>query len=472
MSRQTFHFHDSDLILREFESLLARERTATALIDSTTGRITSRDDLDVRAGRIAELLDGAGVHAGDIVAVQLPNSVDFVAAFLASLRRRTTFVPIDRDARESEIAAVLNHCSVRALLYKGDRAERGVPAISTRDVGSLQIAEGYVPLLKLSSGSTGRPKGIVTTEKNLIADCRNICSTMDIRPHDLNLGAIPFSHSYGFSNLVMPLLVQGTRVVFSNDYLPLSILSLCNRFRCTVVPGIPMMYEHLAQLPKSDGGFDSVRTFLSAGAPLTASASIRFRERFGASIHTFYGCSECGGISYDREGGAVERHNVGRPMDGVVVTIDAVEGRLLVSSDAVAAGYFGGAPEDAGRFSAGRLRTDDLACVNEQGELTLVGRVGELINTAGKKVNPREVEMIILQVKGVRQVKVYGEPAGARGDVVAAAVVADPDVTRETIREYCRVHLSSHKVPRIVKLIENIPVDERGKVKRSELALL
>jgi long-chain acyl-CoA synthetase len=159
-------------------------------------------------------------------------------------------------------------------------------------------------------------------------------------------------------------------------------------------------------------------------------------------------------------------------MDGVVVTIDAVEGRLLVSSHAVAAGYFGGAPEDAGRFAAGRLRTDDLACVNEQGELTLVGRVGELINTAGKKVNPREVEMIILQVAGVRQVKVYGEPAGARGDVVAAAVVADPDVTRETIREYCRVHLSSHKVPRIVKLIENIPVDERGKVKRSELALL
>lgn len=472
MPRQTFHFHDSGPILGAFDALLASDCAAAALIDGATGRITSRGELHDRADLISKQLREAGVHAGDIVAVQLPNSVDFVAAFLASLRIRATFVPIDRDARESEIASVLNHFSARALLYRAERGESGLPGISTREVAAVRIANEYVPLLKLSSGSTGRPKGIVTTEKNLIADCRNICSTMGIRPDDLNLGAIPFSHSYGFSNLITPLLVQGTPVVFSNDYLPLSIVELCNEFHCTVVPGIPMMFEHLSQLPKSDGMFESVRTFLSAGAPLTASASMRFHERFGIPIHTFYGCSECGGISYDREGGAVERHTVGTPMDNVEVRIDPGEGRLLVTSDAVAAGYFCGAAEDAGRFAGGTLRTDDLARVDERGELTLTGRVGELINTAGKKVNPREVELVIQQIEGVRQVKVYGEPAGARGDVVAAAVVADPDVTREAIREYCHVHLSSHKVPRIVKLIEAIPVDERGKVKRSELALL
>jgi acyl-CoA synthetase (AMP-forming)/AMP-acid ligase II len=87
-------------------------------------------------------------------------------------------------------------------------------------------------------------------------------------------------------------------------------------------------------------------------------------------------------------------------------------------------------------------------------------------------VNPREVEQVIMQIDGVRQVKVYGEPAGARGEVVAAAVVGNPDLTREQIREFCRVRLSLHKVPRIVKLIESIPVDERGKVKRAALALL
>src|SRR6185295_6020735 len=89
-------------------------------------------------------------------------------------------------------------------------------------------------LIKLTSGSTGMPKGIVASEANLLADGANICATMDIRPDDVNLGAIPMSHSYGFSNLVTPLLMQGTAVVISNDYLPQSIVDLCNRHHCTV----------------------------------------------------------------------------------------------------------------------------------------------------------------------------------------------------------------------------------------------
>src|SRR4030095_12240361 len=100
-------------------------------------------------------------------------------------------------------------------------------------------------LIKLTSGSTGVPKGVVTSEANLLADCESICTTMGIAPNDLNLGAIPFSHSYGFSNLVTPLLVQGTPIVVSNDYLPQSLVDLANRYRCTVAPLIPMVFEHL-----------------------------------------------------------------------------------------------------------------------------------------------------------------------------------------------------------------------------------
>jgi long-chain acyl-CoA synthetase len=265
--------------------------------------------------------------------------------------------------------------------------------------------------------------------------------------------------------------MQGTAVVASNQYLPLSILELCNRYSCTVLPGIPMIFDHLAQTPRNDGIFRTVRTFISAGAPLPANVSRHFRERFGIDIHTFYGCSECGGITYDRDGGAVERGRIGFPMDGVSLTLQK-DGRLLVKSDSVASGYLGGSAEEATRFVRGMFTTDDLAAITESGEVELVGRIGDLINTAGKKVNPREIERVILQIKGIQQVKVYGEPAGARGEVVAAAVVADPNVSREEIRLYCREHLSTHKVPRIVKLIASIPVDERGKFKRSALALL
>jgi len=120
----------------------------------------------------------------------------------------------------------------------------------------------------------------------------------------------------------------------------------------------------------------------------------------------------------------------------------------------------------------GKFTPDDIIEERENGEIALVGRMSDWINTAGKKVNPREVEQVILQIEGVRDVKVYGEPAGSRGEVVAAAVVAGDAVTREQIRDFCRTRLSSHKVPRIVKLIASIPVDERGKVKRAALAAL
>jgi long-chain acyl-CoA synthetase len=227
-----------------------------------------------------------------------------------------------------------------------------------------------------------------------------------------------------------------------------------------------MVFDHLGSMPRTDGGFDTVRTFISAGAPLPAATSKRFRERYGAAVHTFYGCSECGGIAYDREGAAAERGTVGRAMDGVTLTID--NGRLTVASDAVALGYVNGAAE----FEPfGAFVTDDLVELRE-GEISLAGRATDLINIAGKKVNPREVEMVLMQMTGVREAKVYGEPAGARGEVVAAAIVASADLTREQVRSFCRERLSLHKVPRIVKLIDRIPLDERGKVRRSALVKL
>ena len=123
-------------------------------------------------------------------------------------------------------------------------------------------------------------------------------------------------------------------------------------------------------------------------------------------------------------------------------------------------------------FAPGRFVADDLVEFRDDGEVALTGRASELINIAGRKVNPREVEQVLIQIDGVQEAKAYGEPAGARGEVVAAAIVARPDVTRDQVREFCRAHLAPHKVPRIIKLIDSIPVDDRGKVRRSALAEL
>jgi long-chain acyl-CoA synthetase len=446
-------------MLERFQNLAAAEPDAAALI-SDDATIT-RAQLLGAARAVGERFAAAGLSCGDLVGVRLPNSAAFVAAFMAALERKLVMVPIDRDATETEVGAILSHFAIKGLLYR----RGGGTELTTRVLSERAAVPAEARLIKTTSGSTGAPKGIVASAANLLADCTNICATMGIRPDDVNFGAIPFSHSYGFSNLVTPLLAQGTAVVISNDYLPQSILALCNRHRCTVVPLIPMVFEHLAAA--ADGHFDTVRTFLSAGAPLTPPASRRFRERFGRDIHSFYGCSECGGIAYDRRGGAVERGTVGSALDGVSLSI--ANDRLLVRSEAVTLGYL----HDARTFAPfDTFTTDDLAEIDAAGEVALTGRASELINTAGKKVNPREVEQVLLQLDGVRQAKVYGTPAGARGEVVAAAIVANPDLTREEVREFCRARLSPHKVPRIVKLIDAIPVDDRGKVRRAALAEL
>jgi len=410
-------------MLDRFLSLAERDPRAVAIIDG--GAVITRAALVARAEEIASGL--GGMSPGDPLAIQLRNSVDFVATFLAALKLDLVLLPIDRDAAPAEMAAA-------------------------RNVAVAPFPPG-TRLIKLTSGSAGQPKAIFTSEANLIADCENICATMGITPADINLGAIPFSHSYGFSNLVTPLILQGTAVVVTNDYLPQSLIDLANEHRCTVAPLIPIVFDHLATA--GHGAFETVRTFISAGAPLPPQTSRRFRERFGIDIHSFYGCSETGGITYDRRGAAVERGTVGSAMEGVELSIE--DSRLTVRSRSVAGGSF---------------VTDDLVALSEEGELVLTGRASDLINTAGKKVNPREVEAVILQIEGVREAKVYGEAAGARGEVVAAAVVATADVTREQVRAFCRTHLSLHKVPRIVKLIDVMPVDERGKIRRAALAAL
>jgi long-chain acyl-CoA synthetase len=451
---------------KAFEKLALAAPDAPAVIEADSGRIVTRGELLSRAREI-ELPDSG------LVALQMPNSAEFVATFLAACMRNLTVVPIDRDAPRAEVEGICGHFGVGV-----PRTSSSGSSGSSEFLGGMRGAEelrGTLPrnseeltsrLIKLTSGSTGKPKGIVTSEGNLVADAMNICSSMGIGPDDINLGAIPMSHSYGFSNLVTPLLLQGTAVVVSNDYLPQSLLDLANRWRCTVAPLIPMVFEHLTAA--AHGEFETVRTFISAGAPLAASTSRRFRERFGIPIHSFYGCSECGGITYDRRGAAVERGSVGEPLDGVSLDLDGA--RLRVRSGSVALGYLLDATTFE-PFANGAFQTDDLVGLRD-GEVVLTGRASDLINTAGKKVNPREIEAVILEIDGVRQVKVYGEPAGARGEVVAAAIVATPDVTREQVREFCRARLSLHKVPRIVKLIEAIPMDERGKVKRAALAQL
>jgi long-chain acyl-CoA synthetase len=209
----------------------------------------------------------------------------------------------------------------------------------------------------------------------------------------------------------------------------------------------------------------SLRLVISAGAPLSAATSARFRAIFGLPVHVFYGSSECGGICYDREGGAAERGTVGSPVAGVTVSLE--EGAVIVQSPAVAFGYH---PDPDARLAGGRFRTGDLAAWRN-GELVLQGRTDDLVNVKGKKVNPREVEGVLAGLAGVDEAVALGVPAPGRGGEVLRAVVAcrPGRLTVEEVVAWCRARLSAHKVPRSVILVEALPRTARGKLDRCAL---
>jgi long-chain acyl-CoA synthetase len=260
-------------------------------------------------------------------------------------------------------------------------------------------------------------------------------------------------------------------MVVSRDRTPRAILSDLIYSNATVFPGMPVFYqafcemEHVSVLPK-------LRLCISAGARLPRAVAKKFREKFNLTIHSFYGASECGGICYDRETTNEEERFVGQPMKGVDVEMvhpNAVASQIQVRSAAVADGYFPQPEEE--KLGDGIFVPDDLLARDDSG-LKIVGRISDVINVAGKKVNPAEVEAHLLRFTGVRQAVVFGRPAGARfrNEEVTACVVASPDVTESDLLRFCRTALSAWQVPKRIFVVDAIPTTERGKISRRDLA--
>ncbi len=195
-----------------------------------------------------------------------------------------------------------------------------------------------------------------------------------------------------------------------------------------------------------------------------------FQEKFGLPIHSFYGASECGGICYDRVATRQEEGFVGAAMQGVELQPlepEATATQVRVRSAAVGDGYF---PQpDPAKLGDGFFLPDDLVTISAAGA-RIVGRLSDVINVAGKKVNPAEVEAHLLTFEGVRQAVVFGRASALRNEEVVACVVATEQTDENALLEFCRAHLSGWQVPKRIFFLEGLPANERGKISRRELA--
>jgi long-chain acyl-CoA synthetase len=413
---------------------------------------------DIESERISWRHKLSSFARGSTVLVQLTEDAGWPAIFLATLDLSLVMVPVETEVAGQQLDNVVKVTRPHAAIRSNE--------LSRLHSDAPDWTKPQPDLLKITSGTTGLPRAVRFRESQLFSDCRNICSSMGLLPEDVNFGAIPFAHSYGFSNLVTPILYQGTRFVCSRDRLPRAIHRHIENSTATVVPATPAVFQALCSLSDCDR-LGSIRVCISAGAPLPAETVQQFFRRYGLHIHSFYGSSECGGIMFDREGQLDAPSGfVGTPLDGVQIT-RLPNDRIEIGGTNVGDGYF--PDQDPGTLQTGRFIPGDL--VRWLGESAqLYGRASDFINIAGKKIHPSLVEEHIRKVPGVIDVIAFGVPSPNRNEDLVALVMSNPPIARQTLEAHCRAGLADWQVPRDFQIVTELPVNARGKIKRSELA--
>ena len=319
---------------------------------------------------------------------------------------------------------------------------------------------------KTTSGSTGGPRRVAFTAAQLAADHDQIRDCMRLNPAAANVAVISPAHSYGFSNLVLPLLLSGMPMLVPGDPLPGTLRRLlAGQTAPVTLPAVPVMWR--AWLGAGLLNDFACALAITAGAPMPLELEVQIFERTGLKVHNFYGASECGGIAFDdREEPRACASEVGRPMPAAQVSVDA-EGCLEVRGAAVALGYADGAQDD--RLRGGVFRSGDLARF-EEGRVHLEGRATDTIHIAGRKVAPQAIEAALLRQPGVRHCVVFGLASNDPDRVqdIIACVNTEDGVSPEDLQRQLGQDLPSWQLPRRWWRTAELVPDVRGKISRAQ----
>jgi len=471
-----------------FERLLADRADHPAVFALSERRVLSFADLACEYEEMKSRFESARVPRGSCVLALAGNRSSWFALFLSCLARGDVLMSLDAQTSSSEAWQLASRYGVSAMVAPASRedfAGSAFPVVQELpgDLRLLSLAreppgsfEG-ASLLKLTSGSAGTPKAVLVSEENLWNDGLHIVEAMGIREDDVNYGVIPLSHSYGLGNLVAPLFIQGTAVALRDLFLPGQLYEDARATNISIFPGVPFLFEQILAQLREHGLPPSVRLLVTAGARIKEALVAVFKEELGAKIHSFYGSSETGGITYDDEDEVSDPLTVGRVMPETEVTLrgqdssPSSQARIHVRGDAVARGYVEASDEDEiGEFLDDGFLTGDLGRLDERGRLFLTGRVSSFVNVAGRKVDPNEAESVLLAMPEIADAKVLGLPCDRRGQKLVAFVVPlSGELSPARVRTYCAEKLSPHKIPRDLILLDSLPLTARGKVDRTAL---
>jgi len=392
-----------------------------ALRDSASGQHWTFGQLD----RQVEILP-AGTSA--LVCPQ-GHSADFILAVLRGWRQGRVVCPLEPHERPPVIP--LPHASCRHL--------------------------------KITAANNGVPRAVAFTEEQLAADADNIVAAMGLHPDWPNLGVISLAHSYGFSSLVLPLLLHGIPLILAPLALPEVVRRAAQPHAQLTLPAVPALWRawHAARAIPSN-----VALGVSAGAPLPLALEQAVFAEHGVKIHNFLGASECGGIAYDPT--VVPRADaacVGPLMKNVEAEVNA-DGVLTVRSRAVGETYW---PEPSDTLRGGCFQTNDLAEFKD-GQVYLRGRASDQINVAGQKVFPAVIEQALRQHASVMECLVFSVPdeTAGRTDLIVACVASREHGDAARLRQFLLGKLPSWQVPREWWFVASLNGSSGGKTSRAQ----
>ncbi len=477
-----------------WEAVWAANPSAPIVYDAGAGadaRWVTASEFEERTRLVAERLLGLGLGHGDRVLWSMGSSLDAVVAVVGAMRTgRVVVVPVNPAYTERELAHVVGDVRPAAamvddpdraeLLTRADSAmvvitpELDVIAGAPRSGGEagaavLDISQPDAPaLVTYTSGTTGSPKGAVLTHANLLANSESIAVTWRWGAQDRLVHALPIFHGHGLCVALYTSLLVGGSVVLVPRFDVDAVLDAGAEHLATMFFGVPTMYHRLAGSGRA-GELARLRLAVSGSAALSADLHHQIAASSGTAVLERYGMTETLMTLSNPYDGERRPGTVGFPFPGVDARV-APDGEVQVRGPAVFAGYWERPAATAKSLVDGWFGTGDLGVV-EDGYVRLLGRSTEVIISGGYNVYPAEVEDVLLGHPAVAEVAVSGVASDEWGETVCAWIVPDgftpPDV--EDVLSYAAQRLAPYKRPRRVRIVDSLPRNSMGKVRRSEL---
>lgn len=468
------------------------------LIDLSQGISVDAATFAATRESLAQQLKQSGLNSGDRVVLAVGNGPKFFTSYTAILMCGGSPLLSHVKTPPAELKRIGLRFGARHILCDGWNAtemsgeSHSVSTIfpdSWAEVVFSQVDEedpafqGNYPSLPgvplhQTSGTTGVPKVAVRPGACAVAEAEHYIQTAGITSEDVILAVPPMSHAYAYGMCVMVPFLSGADVVSMANFNVSMVFQAYQERGITIFPAVPAMLDMLAlgtpELLKL-----SPKTIFCAGAPLPERTARIYRERSGVVIRPLYGTTETGGISIAvSERDSMITGCVGPSMNEVEAEVrlpkdgsDLGEGMgiLYVKSTSMMAGYLSQEGIDTSKIEEGWFETGDISFKDTEGSLHLKGRQTEVINVAGMKVVPSDVEEVIAQIPEVREVKVYSGENRDGSQFVKTAVVLEGELDVVQVREHCKKHLIYYKHPQTVLFVDSLPKTASGKIILNDL---